>query len=117
MYVYRDPNDDRVYRSLLHVVDLQNESDFAEYLIAKGADTQAIYMHGLKPIEYIGGFKPMMKISQHKVNSRKIREEFLGEAHVRYEKLLSKGYSDEEAVSLVVESLSLLNLENLPRKT
>ena len=55
----------RVYRSLLHVVYLQNESTFTEYLIAKRSDTQATDMQGLKPIEYNGGYEPMMKISQH----------------------------------------------------
>lgn len=105
-----------MYRSLLHVVYLQNESDFAEYLIAKGADTQATDMQGLKPIEHKGGCEAMIKVSQRKVNRRRIKEDFHGEAHVRYQTLLTEGYLDEEAVSLVIESFPLLKLEKPTEK-
>ena len=109
--IIRDPNNDKVHGTLLHYAYYINEPAFAEYLISKGADKNATDTLGLKPIEYSGGVEAMVKRSECLVQRRLMTQNFNSEENKHFMKLLIKGYSNEEAVSHVLEKFALLKPE------
>ena len=121
--VMRHPNDDKSYSTLLHFTYMLNHQDFAKYLIEKGADKHATDTHGLKPSEYKGGLEPALKRSEHCLNLRLINKNFHSKENFLYLELTAEGYSEEEAVSRVLEVYPLLkshkpakrNLDDIPK--
>ena len=110
--ILRHPNDDRLHVTLLHFTYCTNEPALAEYLISKGADTNATDTHGLKPTEYSGGVEAIVKQSEYLVQRRLITQNFNSEEnryfiHLRH----GEGYSEEESVSRVIEKFPLLKPE------
>ena len=110
-FYIKGPNNDKVHGTLLHYAYYINEPAFAEYLISKGADKNATDTRGLKPIEYSGGIEFMVKRSECLAQCRLMTQNFNSEESLHFTKLLIKGYSEEEAVSHVIEKFPLLKLE------
>ena len=110
--IIRDPNNDtEIQFTLLHLAYCANEPALAEYLISKGADKNATDFRGLKPIEYSGGHEGIVKQCEYLVQHRLITRDFSSEENKHRILLLREGYSEEEAVSRVIEKFPLLKLE------
>ena len=115
--VLRLPENDKIHGTLLHLAYYTNETAFAEYLISKGADKNAMDTKGLKPMEYSGGIEAVIKYSE---NMAQFRQMGLQE-NLHYIMLRNKEYSEVEAVKSVIEKFPTLveappkrNLNDVP---